>query len=265
MLRRHLTPAQKARVDGTLSKKGGEDEQLAASVEGVPFFRKDARTLCPRVWLTDEVVNRFMVLLKDRHNDLVQLRDGFNATAAAGGQEQRPRIRPAHAFSSFFWAKLNQDAHGNTAANTYTFNNVRRWDSDVDIFECSVVIIPINISHSHWRIGAIYPQRQRIAIVDSLDDSSLRVQHDREYKWLLRYVQDVHSIKRGTLLPETWQNLAVQSPKQTNGYDCGVFALLAADFLMLGEPLTYSQKDIPQARRWIALQCLECSLSWHWQ
>ena len=53
------------------------------------------------------------------------------------------------------------------------------------------------------------------------------------------------------------------SPQQDNGTDCGVFSLLAADCIMLGETLEYTQSDIPLARLRTALQCLEVSVG-HW-
>ena len=47
-----------------------------------------------------------------------------------------------------------------------------------------------------------------------------------------------------------------------NCCDCGVFSLLAANCLILNEPLKYSLADIPLGRRWIALQCLQLAVRW---
>ena len=41
-----------------------------------------------------------------------------------------------------------------------------------------------------------------------------------------------------------------------------MLTLLAADCLLLGEPLKYTQADIPLARSWITLQCLELEARW---
>jgi sentrin-specific protease 1 len=279
MMRRALSPTEAGRVDAALSKSGDKDEILV-SVSGIPLRRHDARTLRSRGKLNDEVMNLYLELLNQRDERLVALRDetiaahsrAVQSDGVSGGAGEPgaplpvppprpppPRLRRAYAFSTFFWVKLNENAAGGSAENTYTYANVSRWSHGVDIFACSVVIIPINVKHTHWSVGVIFPQRQGIAVVDSRGPGPQRV-----YDWLLRYVQDEHLDKRGVPLPEpeSWQRLTLASPQQTNGVDCGVFSLLASDCLMLGEPLEYTQKDIPLARRWVALQCLEAMARW---
>ena len=51
----------------------------------------------------------------------------------------------------------------------------------------------------------------------------------------------------------------VTTPQQDNGYDCGVFTILAADFLSLDLPLDYTNEDIrqKQVREKISLVMLE--------
>ena len=152
---------------------------------------------------------------------------------------------------------------GNTAkGGTYTYANVSRWTGKpgkpkFDIFSCSIVIVPINVVHSHWSLGIIYPQRRLIATPDSIGSGSSRV-----YDLLLQYVQDEHQDKHGTPLPDVgaWKRLNLPSPQQNNGCDCGAFTLANSDLLALGEPLDYTQADIPKFRQSVVLACLNGSL-----
>jgi Ulp1 family protease len=159
------------------------------------------------------------------------------------------------AFSTFFWVKLNQDSQGNTATDAYTFKNVasERWTHHVDIFECEAVFVPVNKVHIHWWMAVIHPQRRMIVVVNSAPNAA---DDGHVCQWLLRYVNDEHKRRHGVSLGTTWATHVIPSPPQRNGYDCGVFTLLAADCLALREALVYAQDDMPIARKWIALQSI---------
>ena len=38
-------------------------------------------------------------------------------------------------------------------------------------------------------------------------------------------------------------------PEQGNGYDCGVFCCQVAEYIARGEPLTFTQQDMPRLRQ----------------
>ena len=134
------------------------------------------------------------------------------------------------------------------AGGGYTFNNVKSWTGKpnkplVDIFNCSVVIVPINVVHSHWFLGVIFPQQRVIATPDSLGSGD-----DRVFKVLFQYLKDEHLARHGTSLPhaDEWCRVHIQPcPQQENFCDCGAFALANADCIVLGELLLYTQFDIP--------------------
>ena len=158
----------------------------------------------------------------------------------------------------------SQNAAGATVpGGTYTFGNVERWTGKpgkpltVDIFDCSVVIVPVNVIRTHWSLGLIFPQRQVISTLDSSGSGD-----DRVFDLLLRYVADEHVSKHGVPLPDPtkWRRVRVQSPQQPNGCDCGAYALLSADLLLLGEALGYEPRDIAAFRNWILLACLNSTL-----
>mmetsp|Transcript_41431 Transcript_41431/g.63823 ORF Transcript_41431/g.63823 Transcript_41431/m.63823 type:complete len:95 (-) Transcript_41431:116-400(-) len=78
---------------------------------------------------------------------------------------------------------------------------------------------------------------------------------------IFRYLQDEHKDKKGSPLPDIddWQLIPTTSdtPRQRNGFDCGVFTCMAADFLSKGCPLVYSQEHITQCRERIALAIMK--------
>ncbi len=65
-------------------------------------------------------------------------------------------------------------------------------------------------------------------------------------KGLLKYLKDEWKRKKGIgHLPDEsrWKIVGNKSeiPAQTNGFDCGVFTCMYADFLSMGSPLLFDQ------------------------
>jgi Ulp1 family protease len=211
-----------------------------ASFLGFKFNRDDARRLRPKGWLNDTCMGLFLALLATRHNDL---------------RRTLPQLLQIHVFEPLFWPKLCP------GQGTYVYDSVKTWTKNsrlsVDIFACSCVIVPINIVDSHWLLGIIFPQKRAIAIIDSFADHGGVSGHDHFFDIILRYVKDEHLDKKGVALDtEPWSRITIPSPRQYNGYDCGVHVLINADLILAGESLNYSTEIITQFRRYVALCCL---------
>ncbi|KAI2509478.1 Ulp1 protease family [Fragilaria crotonensis] len=69
--------------------------------------------------------------------------------------------------------------------------------------------------------------------------------------------------KKKSPLPdaEEWKLIPTRddTPRQLNGFDCGVFTCMFADFLSNDCPLVFSQKHITQCRERIALSIMNGS------
>mmetsp|Transcript_1767 Transcript_1767/g.2814 ORF Transcript_1767/g.2814 Transcript_1767/m.2814 type:complete len:95 (+) Transcript_1767:1-285(+) len=80
---------------------------------------------------------------------------------------------------------------------------------------------------------------------------------------ILEYLKDEHLAKKHTPLPhmEEWTIVGCTSdtPTQRNGFDCGVFTCMFADFLSTDCPLVFSQNHINQCRERIALSIMNGS------
>ena len=143
-----------------------------------------------------------------------------------------------------------------------TYDNVMRWSKNVpgeDIFALDKIFFPVNVPNVHWACAVIFVQEKRIQYFDSLGGAG------KHYlKALLQYVKDEWESKNpGEELPDLkdWKlvSTTIDTPRQENGWDCGVFICMFADFLSLGYPLSFKQEHITQCRERIALSILQGS------
>lgn len=78
---------------------------------------------------------------------------------------------------------------------------------------------------------------------------------------LFNYIQDEHIAKKNTPLPDAdaWELVPTRgdTPRQRNGYDCGVFTCMFADFLSKDTALVFNQDHINQCRERIALSIMK--------
>lgn len=182
------------------------------------------RCLQPREWLNDEVINFYMELLKERN--------------------QRPHskgYRPQCAFfNTFFWTKLTLEG--------YTYKNVQRWTrrSKTDIFQHDLVMIPINISNTHWALGVLNISAKSIEYWDSMGSGVSR----HFFQSMRRYLADELWDKKETEMDfEGWGDILPNAPHQTNGYDCGMFLCKFADFKSDGLWPSFDQSHIEYFRK----------------
>ena len=186
-------------------------------------------------WLNDEVVNYYMLTLRDREKMRAEV---------------DPEFKRCHFFSSFFINELG-------VGKKYKYSKVRRWTQKLgDIFDMDKVFVPINIGNSHWTVAVIDMTNKRIEYFDS--------KHDPGKKYveaLFQYLKDEHQRKKGEPLPDekNWELLdhIKDCPYQSNKYDCGVFVCLLCDFYSSGLPLTYAEADMDRWRDFIVLAMLD--------
>ncbi|EFJ49990.1 hypothetical protein VOLCADRAFT_58901 [Volvox carteri f. nagariensis] len=190
------------------------------------------------VWLNDEVINMYMLLLQARDTRL--RRAAAAGGNAAGGSASSPYTPPrCHFFNSFFYNKLFQGA--------YNYANVRRWTTPKQLsnkLQLDRIIMPIH-KGVHWTCAEVDLRARVVRYYDSLkgEDHAL-VRH------LLSWVSDESADK----LKQRWDTSKWQVefpkniPEQHNGCDCGVFSIMFADRRGAGLPFDFSQRDMPLLR-----------------
>jgi len=117
------------------------------------------------------------------------------------------------------------------------------------------IIFPVNISGMHWSLIVIFMQQHKIQFFDSMGGSG-----QRYLDGLLQYLKDEHIDKKKRPMEgvDDWKLVICQpdTPQQENGFDCGVFTCMFADFISQDMPLNFSQEHINECRERIALSIM---------
>jgi sentrin-specific protease 1 len=107
----------------------------------------------------------------------------------------------------------------------------------------------------HWTCVVAFMQEKRIQYYDAMQGDGMAY-----LKVLFQYLQDEHLDKKKKALPNAHQWTLVRctadTPRQQNGFDCGVFTCMYADFLSQNCPLIFDQSHMPQCREHIALSIM---------
>lgn len=184
----------------------------------IPITPRDLRTLMGASWLNDEIINFYFEMISERSAGTV------------------------HVMNTFFYTKLKDSGYA----------SVRRWTKKVDIFARNRVLLPVHLG-VHWCMAEIDMPGKRILYYDSLHGSN-----ELCLQLLLDWLKSEHSDKKLTPLPdaEDWQLLIPHSstPTQQNGYDCGVFTCVTAEYRSRNAGLFFSQADMPYFRQRLAYE-----------
>jgi sentrin-specific protease 1 len=124
----------------------------------------------------------------------------------------------------------------------YNYSNVKRWTKKFDIFTKHKIVCPINLRNTHWVIAVIYMADEKIHYYDSMSGSG-----DKYLQALKQWVVDEALDKKKLAIDvSNWKLISNEKhvPQQTNGYDCGVFTTICADFISDDLPLEYDQNDM---------------------
>jgi len=136
--------------------------------------RAKLKCLHDEEWLNDEVINFYMLLLKDC-SDSYYYKD--------------PDIRlKSHYFSSYFMTRL-------LYRNKYDYNQVKRWSKKFDIFSLEKIFFPININNTHWILIVVRMLEKMISLYDSLNNV-YPMHTDAVMKWIV----DEGRVKKGVIV-----------------------------------------------------------------
>lgn len=224
--RSHRTLAEDRRR--VVSTCQGPDEEVLVRL-AVPITRGDLKTLQGTEWLNDEIINGYMDLINRR--DLI-----------SHGQR-----RTIYAFSCFFYTQLS-------TRQRYSYQRVRNWTTEIDVFELERLIFPIHVRKNHWCLAVINLKTQRFEYYDSLGSSNDHQCLSRLRRWLQDESQDKRQLQF---------SLTDHQPKeksQRNNYDCGVFTARAAECVARDVPFDFTQEDISALRILMSIQLLDSTL-----
>ncbi|XP_055300805.1 sentrin-specific protease 1-like isoform X2 [Sitodiplosis mosellana] len=153
-----------------------------------------------------------------------------------------------YAMDTYFLPELHRDGK-------YNYDHVRESTSDTDIFTCDIILVPVHISGGtdggHWCMAIIDMRYRTIKYYNSIG-----APNDAVLTSLLQYLKDEYrDKKREEFDMSGWQKenvLGLNIPQQDNGYDCGVFSCMYAEFITRNQSLnrdSFSQNDMIYFRK----------------
>ena len=195
---------------GFTGQKVDSNEVVGVGMSGF-VIRDKARTLKPGTWLNDSVVNTAAELLASNGHMVV--------------------------LSSFLLPKYAQKTGGG-------YNAVRRWYRKDKIFCYGKIAIPVNILNAHWILLVADVAKGSILTYDPFKGHSAHTDRATVFRNFLQDLfDDTAEQDRGDATsPSSWNlGTPTQQPKQKDGFNCGVFAILTAMHLAHGrDVVTYS-------------------------
>jgi sentrin-specific protease 1 len=239
-----ITKEEKVKVD--IAFRGPKNDSILIEKFNIPMTKDKFSCLSPSTWLNDEVINFYMSILQERDDTLVI---EYNKKE----KDEKNKKRTSHYFNSFFFTKLLENGF-------YNYANVKRWSRKFDIFTKEKVFIPVNLHNTHWTLVVIYIQKKEIHYYDSMSGSG-KTYLDASLQWLI----DEGKEKKNLIIKrEEWKLFDKEShvPQQRNGYDCGMFTILCADYCSDDLPLKYNQQEMSDNRYRIGAAILRGSLTY---
>ncbi|KAK3371437.1 hypothetical protein B0T24DRAFT_531935 [Lasiosphaeria ovina] len=225
-----LQPDWDAKVDRAASRDSFS-ANLAQAVDGSNLTGRDMSMLIPPTeWLNDNVINASLAHLAKRIN---AVNDN-----AGDGRDQAPKCA---ALSSFFYPRINS-AGPNSAGRVMRQANIRApFFLDID-----TILVPI-CNGSHWTLGVVRPTRRTVTHMDSM-----RADGSTEVTGVL--LNWVKATLGQAFVESDWKVVDYAAPRQTNGWDCGVFTITNAICIAAGlDPRhAYTSRELPLQRRRLA-------------
>lgn len=207
--------------------------ELVKTLEGQPLTRRDfeEKLLPATAWLNDNVII----------GSILHIADYINKTK--GTTDQEPKCA---AFTSYFWPRLL--SHGPSGCGRLLRRaGVRK----ANILNIDTILIPI-CAQSHWTLAVIRPKKRTVAHIDSMRGGGGDEKVKEKLLELVRFILEDQFVEAD------WRAIDYEAPRQTNGWDCGVFTITNAMCMALGlnPKSAYTERELTLQRRRLAAMLL---------
>lgn len=203
--------------------------ELAKIVDGQSLTKRDfvEKLLEPHAWLNDNVII----------GSISHIADAINKSA--GAKDTEPKCA---AFTSYFYPRLEN------AGPTQCKRLMKKAHvSKERFFDIDTILIPI-CKGMHWTLAVVRPQKRTVAHLDSMRAGAGDIEvKERLLDWVKVTLED-------KWVASEWSAIDYEAPRQTNGYDCGVFTITNALCIALGlnPKKSYSAGQLTLQRRRLA-------------
>lgn len=231
--------------------------------------------------LDDSVINAYVALLNARNMSFFSCTSEVTSSKVSVDpvrhQEERSRQHNStelyeggrqrtYTFGCYFFSLLSR-----TRA-AYDFQRVRNWttgpratahdgarkvlSNKVCILDYSRVLVPVNLSNTHWILAAVDIKNKQFVYLDSLSCADRRGVIPTLRRWFVDEVVDKYGTSVSTSMDiSNWRTVLNPPyvPRQTDGVSCGMFMMQLAHDMELGRRPDFNQDDIPLLRKRAAL------------
>lgn len=215
-----LSDDEKREVIAMFKKNPSSNPRISNRFK-LSIYLKDLQTLAPTKWLNSSVIEYFLKVIED----------------------ENPRIV---SFSPFFITKLSES--GYTSVKRWMKMKKKNINADVD-----KILVPINVNGNHWVCAMVDLQKDKIFYLDSLCTTKNSPTAFRYMQRLKDYVIQ----ESGGALGKDLEMIHLESPQQSNGYDCGIFTLMNLLQLANEEAIVLDQKNANDFRFHVANEILK--------
>jgi hypothetical protein len=213
----------------TNAARANPTTELVKTLEGQPLTRRDfeEKLLPPTAWLNDNVIIGSILHIAHYIN------------TAKGATDQEPKCA---AFTSYFWPRLVSHGPGG-CGRLLRRAGVRK----ANLLSIDTILIPI-CAQSHWTLAVIRPNQRTVSHLDSMragrGDESVK----KKLLELVRFILEDQFVEAD------WRAVDYEAPRQTNGWDCGVFTITNAICmaLSLNPKYSYTERELTLQRRRLA-------------
>jgi hypothetical protein len=232
--------ATKSIAAATALHYGGSANEVVAQLRATTIMRSSFRKLKQGIWLNDEIINFFHLVLSER--------DAFFC-------EQTPGRKRNHFFNSLFMVCLLNEDHNTPAwRGRYSHAGVKRWSKRApggNLFDLDKLFFPIHQGMDHWVCAVVFVSDRLIKMYNSKGKTRKKKSY---LKTIFQYLKDEHRQRFGVELPaqDDWrfEKDCSTTPQQTNDVDCGVFTCLISDSLSTNVlPPAFTQAEVTKKGR----------------
>lgn len=221
-----LNPEQRKRLSNNFAASARNPDKTLVDAFKIELSNRDFLTLGPRKWLNDNVIDLYLNIVV---SSLASLKTAV--------------------FTTHFFTKLQNEG----------YSAVRRWAirKKLDVFAPDYVFVPVNQNNVHWSLAVIDNKKKELGFYDSLPSGKGK----QELEVLKGYMKgEAKRLGRPESIVDTYKlNPNVSAPKQSNGFDCGVFMCEVVHRLARDLPLKHSQHVMPSIREYMANAILEAA------
>jgi sentrin-specific protease 1 len=150
----------------------------------------------------------------------------------------------------------------NTKQKNYDYMYKEYWYKNFeDLFEKEFLIYPTNMTQEHWFLIVVFLKNKEILYYDSCGyDQSAYLDYVEK-----SLVDEAKKRNRLDFTTASFKKSAYQqTPKQENGYDCGVFLIMMINFMIDKIPLSeLKQEDMPAYRLILACDIIRQKMNYY--